>query len=96
MHRFKLRRQFSNASGRAVKLAEQQNGRAIVPHGQNCVTEDAELLFRHHRAQNRAKNACIGRRRAAEKWGVRDDAPPGGGCALPRDWVAYVTDWMGD
>ena len=31
---------------------------AIVPHGPNCVTEDAELLFKHHRTRNRTTMTC--------------------------------------
>jgi len=57
---------------------------AIVPHAQNCVTEDVELLFRLHRARNRANNTYLRRRCAAEKWAMRDEGPPIGRCALTR------------
>ena len=77
---------------------------AIVPHGRNCVTEDAELLFRHHRAQRRANSTYLRRRCAAEKWVMRDDDPPGGPAhcravlwgAEPEFWGEGFGEFWGD
>ena len=49
---------------------------------QISITEDAETLSRYLLDQ---ANAFHRRRCAAEKWVMRDDDPPMGRCALPRD-----------
>ena len=67
---------------------------AIVPHGPNCVTEDAELLSRHHRAQRRANSIYLRRRCAAEKWVMRDDDLPMGDAARYRA-VCVAALWGG-
>jgi hypothetical protein len=56
------------------------------------ITEDAEALSRSLLDQ---ANAFHRRRCAAEKWVMRDDDPPGGRCALPREFCGRVMGWVG-